>query len=208
MSAGFDLAEDPGQPLGLVPVTGRGALPFASLGDHPLVVLASAALEEAGVRLLDFNVDLARVRAAGRPLVLHDPLCPLTPSGFLREAVETAVTEDVVVVGVQPVTDTVKRVAAGVVGETVDRDTLWAVTSPVVLPAPLVSRLEDWPDADDLAGLVTRLRRTEQVCFLQAPDLGRRVDDESSVALLEALAAAAGATAAAAARPPRRPGGT
>jgi len=175
--------------MGQVPTTGRGSMPFAMLDGEPLVALASFALEDSGVELVDFHVDLADVRDQHRPLVIHDPLCPLTPIAFLREALATAVAEDVVVVGVQPVTDTIKTVEAGVVGGTVDREGLWAVTSPVVLPADVVAELDAWPDADDFTALVSWLRQRFEVRFLEAPVLGRRVEDESSVALLEALAA-------------------
>ena len=175
--------------MGQVPTTGRGSMPFAMLDGEPLVALASFALEDSGVELVDFHVDLADVRDQHRPLVIHDPLCPLTPIAFLREALATAVAEDVVVVGVQPVTDTIKTVEAGVVGGTVDREGLWAVTSPVVLPAGVVAELHAWPDADDFTALVSWLRQRFEVRFLEAPVLGRRVEDESSVALLEALAA-------------------
>lgn len=175
--------------MGQVPTTGRGSMPFALLDGEPLVALASFALEDAGVELVEFHVDLARLRDRDRPLVVHDPLCPLTPADFIREAVELAVDEDVVVVGVQPVTDTIKRVDDGVVGDTVDREGLWTVTSPIVLPASVVMRLDGWPDVDDLAVLVERLRERRGVRFLEAPALGRRVDDESSLVLLGALAA-------------------
>ncbi len=175
--------------MGQVPTTGRGSMPFAMLDGEPLVALASFALEDAGVELVDFNVHLADLHDRHRPLVLHDPLCPLTPVDFLREAVEVAVDDDVVVVGVLPVTDTIKSVHAGVVGETVDREALWTLASPVVLPASAVAELEGWPDADDLPALVTRLRERFEVRFVEAPALGRRVEDESSLALLEALAA-------------------
>ncbi|HSE10325.1 MAG TPA: 2-C-methyl-D-erythritol 4-phosphate cytidylyltransferase [Nocardioidaceae bacterium] len=174
--------------MGQVPTTGRGSLPFAALDGEPLVLLASHALEDAGVELVDFNVELAAVKDHDRALVLHDPLCPLTPAAFLREAIELAVFEDVVVVGVQPVTDTIKTAREGVVGETVDREGLWTLTSPVVLPASAVAGLSDWPDASDFPALVVSLVERREVRFLPSPALGRRVDDESSVVLLEALA--------------------
>lgn len=175
-------------PIGHVPTTGRGSMPFALLDGEPLVALATWALGDAGVELMDFTVDLADVRGEGRALVLHDPLCPLTPVDFIREAVATSEKEDVVVVGVQAVTDTVKSVSGGLVGDTVDREGLWRVTSPVVLPAGVVAELDEWPD-DDFAGLVSRLRERYDVRFLEAPALGRRVEDESALVLLEALAA-------------------
>jgi 2-C-methyl-D-erythritol 4-phosphate cytidylyltransferase len=179
----------PPRAMGQVPTTGRGSMPFATLDGEPLVVLASFALEDSGAELVDFNVELADVHDRHRPLVLHDPLCPLTPIRFLREAVALAVSEDVVVVGVQPVTDTIKTTRDGVVGETVDREGLWAITSPVVLPASVVARLDGWPEADDFPALVSSLREQHDVRFLEAPALGRRVEDESALVLLEALAA-------------------
>jgi hypothetical protein len=182
-----DEPDEPGRAMGQVPTTGRGSMPFATLDGEPLVALASFALEDVGVELVDFDVELDDARGTGRPLVLHDPLCPRTPRDFLREAVATAVAEGVVVVGVHAVTDTVKRVTDGVVGETVDREGLWTVTSPVVLPAAVVATLEDWPDADDLTDLVVRLREQHEIRFLEAPALGRRVADESDIELLEAL---------------------
>jgi 2-C-methyl-D-erythritol 4-phosphate cytidylyltransferase len=173
--------------MGQVPTTGRGSMPFAMLDGEPLVALASFTLEDAGVELVDFNVDLADLPDRDRPLVVHDPLCPRTPVAFLREALALAVDDDVVVVGVQPVTDTIKSVRGDVVGETVDREGLWTVASPVVLPASVVAHLDRWPDADDFVDLVTRLRERFAVRFLEAPALARRVGDESDLALLEAL---------------------
>lgn len=175
--------------MGQVPTTGRGSMPFATLDGEPLVALASFALEGAGAELVDFNVELADLYDRARPLALHDPLCPLTPVAFLREAIALSVAEDLVVVGVHPVTDTIKHVRDGVVGGTVDRGGLWALASPVVLPPSLVAGLDRWPDADDLGALVVRLNEQHEVRFLEAPALARRVEDESSLALLRALAA-------------------
>ena len=175
--------------LGVVPTSGRGSMPFALLDGEPLVAFATHALGAAGVELLDFNAGFAEVRARQVPVAFHDPLCPLVPVEFLREAIRTSADEDAVVVGVTPVTDTIKTVHDGVVGETVDREALWAVTSPVVLPASVVAELDAWPDTDDFAGLVTRLRERFGVRFLEAPPMARRVDDESSLAVLHALAA-------------------
>jgi len=185
----LDPDHEPPHAVGQIPTTGRGSMPFALLHGESLVAVAAWGAGEAGIELLDFDAAWAQVRERGEPLVLHDPLCPMTPVAFLREAVARAVDGDTVVVGVHPVTDTIKAVRDGRVGGTVDRDGLWTVTSPVVLPASVVAELEDWPDADDFAALVTGLRGRFPVEFLQAPVLGRRVEDESAVALLEALSA-------------------
>lgn len=191
-------AYDDEGPLGYVPTTGRGSLPYATIDGEPLVALASFALEDAGAVMVDFDVPFDRVRDLGRPLVVHDPLCPLTPIPFLHRAFEVADSEDVVVVGVLPVTDTIKTATGDVVGETVDRESLWLLASPVVLPPKALAGLDDWSDFDDLAGLVTRLRAAGEVRLLEAPALARRVDDPSSVVLLEALAAEAADVAGAA----------
>ncbi|MCA1656214.1 MAG: hypothetical protein LC713_00590, partial [Actinobacteria bacterium] len=88
----------------MVPVDGRGSLPFALLHGESLVAVASWALAEAGVQLLDFTTSWVAVQARGLPLVVHDPLCAGTPVGFLRQAVALAA-DGAVVVGVRPVTD-------------------------------------------------------------------------------------------------------
>jgi 2-C-methyl-D-erythritol 4-phosphate cytidylyltransferase len=177
---------------GHLPTTGRGSMPFALLHGEALVAVAAWAAGEAGVELLDFDATWAQVQETGRPLVLHDPLCPMTPVPFITEAVRRAVEGDAVVVAVHPVTDTVKSVEVGpdgpVVGATLDRESLWAVTSPVVLSVPVVAALEDWPDVDDFGALVSALRSRFPVTFVQAPPLARRVEDESAIRLLEAYA--------------------
>ena len=99
--------DESARPVGVVPVEGRGSLPFALLHGESLVAVASWALGEAGVELLDFTASWADVQARGTALVVHDPLCPGTPADFLREVVAAAA-DGRVVVGVRPVTDTVQ----------------------------------------------------------------------------------------------------
>jgi len=176
------------QAVGFVPVDGRGSMPFALLHGESLVAVASWALGEAGVALLDFTTDWAAVQALEATLVVHDPLCAGTPVTFLAEAVRVAEADGVVVAGSRPVTDTVKEVDdSGVLGRTLDREALRAVTSPVVLPAGVVAALPALPSTDDLADLVATLAEQHEVVFLEAPASGRRVVDASDVRLLEAL---------------------
>jgi len=174
------------QPLGWVPVEARGSLPFALVHGESLVAAASWALGEAGVLLFDASVTFDQVRDSGRALVLHDPLCPLTPVDFIVAAVERAEETQAVVVGCRPVTDTVKRAADGVLGETVDRGDLRAVTSPIVLPAHVVAAL-DHLDTSDFPALVATLAEKAEVVWLESPPLSRRVRDEADLADLEAL---------------------
>lgn len=184
-----DLDDDARAAVGWVPLDGRGSMPFALLHGESLVAVASWALGEAGVELLDFTAGWEDVRSRDAALVVHDPLCPGTPATFLAEALTAAVEGDVVVAGVRPVTDTVKVVDAGVLGETVDRAGLLAVTSPVVLPASVVAALDTPPPVEDLADLVATMRADREVVLLEAPPQGRRVVDESDLRLVEALAA-------------------
>ena len=177
-------------PLGWVPVEGRGSMPFALVHGESLVAAASWALGEAGIVLFDATVPFAEVRRSGRALVLHDPLCPLTPVDFLVEAAERCAETGAVVVGFRPVTDTVKRTDGDRLGRTVDRTDLRAVASPVVLPPDVLSGLERL-DASDLPALVAALAATAEVVWLEAPPLARRVRDEADLADLEALSRAA-----------------
>jgi 2-C-methyl-D-erythritol 4-phosphate cytidylyltransferase len=175
-------------PWGVVPVEGRGSLPFALVHGESLVAAASWALTTAGAELFDYDVSFDVVQESGRALVVHDPLCPLTPVEFLQEAIEEAAGTGAVVVGVRPVTDTVKEYDGSVLGATVDRDDLVCVSSPVVLPGSVLAALDD-VDTDDLAGLVNALSGRFPVRFLQAPALGRRIAAEGDLAILGALSA-------------------
>ncbi|MCR6032238.1 hypothetical protein GGQ22_12425 [Nocardioides sp. zg-579] len=172
--------------LGTVVETGRGSLPFALVHGEALVVAASWALGEAEVTLVDVGTEWAALVEAGEPLVLHDALCPMTPADFLRACLERAVERDTVVVGIRPVTDTVKETSGGYVGATVDRAGLVVVTSPVVLPASVVARLDGLPSTD-FVELVEDLRAQFPVELADAPPSARRVASEDDVRLLEAL---------------------
>jgi 2-C-methyl-D-erythritol 4-phosphate cytidylyltransferase len=181
----------------VVPVEGRGSLPFALWRGESLVAVASLALENGGVRLLDFNASWSSVCAAGAALVVHDPLGPGTPVAFLSSVVSSVRPDGPVLAGVRPVTDTVKALApagsaggpAGVVGETVDRSGLVSLASPVVLPASVVAALPDWPDLTDLPALVSSLAERFEVTFVEAPAEGRRIVAESALRLLAATSA-------------------
>ena len=175
---------------GIVLDEDRGSLPFMLIHGEALVAAAAWSLGEAGVVLLDAGVPWAALAESlaesGEPLVLHDPLCPMTPPDFIASCVELAVERDCVVVGTRPVTDTVKAVADGVFGETVDRDGLVSVASPVVLPAGVVGQLEGLPTTD-LADLVGHLRSRWPVEMVEGPPSARRIGSEEEVRVLEAL---------------------
>ena len=184
-----DVPDDPAPALGTVLADGRGSLPFALIHGEALVACAAWALGEAGVLPVDDGTPWAAVAATGEPFVVHDPLCPMTPPEFVAACVARAVEHGCVVVGVRPVTDTVKVVAGAVVGETVDRDSVVSVASPVVLPPEVVAELDELP-SHDAVELVEALRRRFRVELVEAPPAARRVGSEEDVRVLEALTAA------------------
>jgi 2-C-methyl-D-erythritol 4-phosphate cytidylyltransferase len=175
--------------LGAVLEQGRGSLPFALVHGEALVACAAWALGEAGVSAVDDGTPWSVLVESGEPLVLHDPLCPMTPPDFIAACVERSLEHACVVVGVRPVTDTVKSVRDGLVGDTVDRDSLVSVAAPVVLPAEVVAALDGLP-SHDFVELVAGLRRRFPVELLEAPPAARRVGSPEDVAVLEALTGA------------------
>lgn len=181
-----DEAAESVRPMGFVVDEDRGSLPYRLIHDEALVAAAAWAMGEAEVDLVDVTVPWYVIADQGRALVLHDPLCPMTPPAFIATCARTAVAQDAVVVGVRPVTDTVKQVANGRLGQTVDRDGLAAVCSPVVLPARVVAELGGRPSTD-FAGLVAELRSTYAVVLVDAPASARRVASDEDLRVLEAL---------------------
>ena len=167
--------EEPGSRLG-----------FELIHGESLVACATFALAAAGVTVVDARLDWEVVAEAGLPLVVHDLACPMTPADFIAHCVALAADGEVVV-GVRPVTDTVKHVETGVLGETLDRDRLRALCAPVVIPADVVGRLDGWPT--DLASLVARLAGLVGVRLEEGPPEIRRVTSAEDVRVLEALTA-------------------
>lgn len=174
------------QALGWVPVDGRGSLPFALVHGESLVAAASWAVGEAGVQLFDASVEFSMVRESGRPLLLHDPLCPLAPADFLAAAVALCLETGRTVVGFRPVTDTVKRRAGDDLGATVDRNGLRAVTTPVVIPGDVLATL-DSVDTTDFGALVALLAERGELVWSQAPAIAARISSPDELAVLEAL---------------------
>jgi 2-C-methyl-D-erythritol 4-phosphate cytidylyltransferase len=161
-------------------------LPFSLIHGEALVACAAWAVGDAGITPVDHGTSWAALAEAEEPVVLHDSLCPMTPASFLVDCVLAAEERGAVVVGVRPVTDTVKQVEGGFVGETVDRDELVVVTSPIVLPPAVVAALEVLPSTD-FAALAHALSARFPVVTLEAPPEGRRVGTPDDVRLLEAL---------------------
>lgn len=171
--------------LGIVPDEGRGSLPFALIYGEPLIAAATFGVEAADITVLDPRTEWDYVVDTELPLVIHDPLCPLTPSSFLLEAAEACLASDRVVVGVRPVTDTIKQDLGDRLGETIDRSQLREITSPIVLPARVVAELTSLPSRD-FAAIVARLDEYG-VRELEAPALSRRIRTAEDIPVLEAL---------------------
>ncbi|WP_232678227.1 2-C-methyl-D-erythritol 4-phosphate cytidylyltransferase [Nocardioides sp. R-C-SC26] len=194
---------------GLVLVEERGSLPFALVHGESLVAATAWAAGEAGVSLVDASVPWSELCEAAveedAAVVLLDSLCPMTPPAFIASCVERATSAERVVVGVRPVTDTVKRTRSSAtsavvveLGGDVDRDDLVMPCSPVVVPPRLLapgtaagdafsSGWESWVGSTDLADLVVRLRQIgEDVVLAEAPASARRVGSLDDVALVEA----------------------
>ena len=174
--------------LGTVVDHDRGSLPYALIHGESLVACASWALGDSGVTPVDYAVTWTGIQAAEEPFVLHDVLCPMTPASFLASCLVTAVETDTVVIGFRPVTDTVKQVADGFVGATVDRSTLRQIASPIVLPASVVAGLDDLPSHDFVA-LATALAERFPVTWVEAPPEARRVSTADELLVLEGLTA-------------------
>ncbi len=192
-----DPYDDPAPAVGIVVDDGRGALPFHLIHGESLVAAAAWAAGDAGINLLDQTVSWEAIVDNGDPLVLHDPLCPMTPPAFLRSCVERAAAEDRVVVGVRPVTDTVKELvpdvvsAGAIIGATVDREALVSVCSPIVLPAWVLVDLDEGLPTTDFVALaaILRERYDDRVLLVEAPPQARRVASDADIALLAALTA-------------------
>lgn len=180
--------DDPPPALGILLDQDRGSLPYALIHGEALVACAAWALGDAGVTPLDTGVPWTAVRAAAEPVVLHDSLCPMTPADFIASCVRRALVEDAVVVATRPVTDTIKEVVDGLVGDTVDREGLTSIVSPLVLPPSVVSALANDPGTD-LVALVASLATSHRIVLVEAPPSARRVSSLEDLALLEALTA-------------------
>lgn len=172
--------------LGAVIEEGRGRLPFALIHGEALVTAAVWGLGDSGVTPVDFGTEWAGLQASEEPFVLHDALCPMTPPGFIAECLAQAVATGAVVVGVRPVTDTVKALEGDRLGATVDREGVVTVCSPVVLPAAVVAELDGLPSTD-FAALVEALEGRFPVERVEAPTEARRVSSVDDVAVLAAL---------------------
>ncbi len=181
--------DDRPAPAAIILEEDRGALPYHLVHGEALVAAAAWAAGEAGLDLVDLTTGWDVIAGWEVPLVLHDPLCPMTPPDFIAACADRAGREGVAVVAVRPVTDTVKVVTDGVLGDTVDRDGLAAVCSPVVLPPAAVAAVAEAGSlpSNDFVALVGWLRERYDVALVDAPASARRVASDDDLRVLEAL---------------------
>ena len=123
-----------------------------------------------------------------RGIVAHDVLCPLVGADFIRSVVDRArLRPQVSFVGVQAVTDTLKTVVDGTIRGTIDRERVATVTSPVVMSGDVLTALDGPPPVADFAEVVAWLQERGEVELVKAPSLGRRLESERGIHLLESL---------------------
>lgn len=146
------------------------ALPEGTSAPPDAVKLPTQAVcvEGGAVRSASVRQALAAAAASTDGLVLvHDAARPLVSARLVEETLRAATGESIdAAIAACPVTDTIKRSAAGgderpVVQETLDRSGLWAVQTPQVFRRTALERALDVPDdvlaqATDDAWLVER----------------------------------------------------
>jgi 2-C-methyl-D-erythritol 4-phosphate cytidylyltransferase len=184
----------------VVPVARTGSLALAELAGEPLLLRALSAVSAAGLDPVVVTDDLASVRPVLRdaaPLVgiaelaasvgqrgtllVHDPLCPLTPPSMLV-SMSAMGADGAAAVAVLTMTDTVKSTVGDVVTGTIDRAAVAAVASPFVGPTELVLRAGG--AVLDLPGLVRRLWGLVSIELVTAAAQCARVSEPSELELL------------------------
>lgn len=199
---------------GVVPLEGRGDLPFVPLHREPLflhcvrTLLRATGVMDTVVVTVDPEQhtrvlrELARHRLrvsvepgadwwrertrGGAVTALLDPLCPLVPVPFVDQVLARGLEEgESGVAGFRPVTDTIKNVVGHRIVGTIDRDRFAIISSPVVIPAHVLAASP--PPVHDFAALAAWLRERGRLVMVKAPSMARRVDDDSSVSLLECV---------------------
>ncbi|MCD4533809.1 2-C-methyl-D-erythritol 4-phosphate cytidylyltransferase [Nocardioides sp. cx-169] len=197
----------------VLPLVGRGDVPFALLHRRPLHVHAVRALVELGshaisvlvephqrervrhevsraapmARVLEVDEWWKEVVAAPTGLLVHDPLCPLASAGFLASVADEAARTGISAVAFRPVTDTVKTVVEDRIQGTIDREGLAGLIAPAVVAQGVVESADGPPPLGDFGELVAWMRARGDVSLVKGPSLARRVDDTSAVNLLECV---------------------
>ena len=130
----------------------------------------------------------------GDVVVVHDAARPLLTRKLVERVVGALAGDQSLdaAIAAAPVTDTVKRVQAGIVIETLDRSGLWAVQTPQVFRRAALERALDVPEgvlaqATDDAWLIERTGG--KVLVVQASDENLKVTTPHDLAVAETLLA-------------------
>ena len=112
-------------------------------------------------RIHSVQAGLREVDPASSLIAIHDGARPLVSQEIIRDVVDRAALTGAAAPAV-PLTDTIKRTEDGIVQETVDRDSLWAVQTPQVFEAGLIKAatqkaIDDGELLTDDCGSVERL---------------------------------------------------
>jgi 2-C-methyl-D-erythritol 4-phosphate cytidylyltransferase len=201
--------------LGVVPLVDRGPIVFARFRGRALFLSAVDALSAAGAEPIMVLVgpgDLSRaehelaaypavelvecpaehtrvvdVASASQMAVIHDPLCPLVSAPSLRRILRSWEPATVTLCGL-PLVDSVKAVREGFVEESLDRDSLRVLSSPVIMPPDL---LREVPDLGATLSRPTALTEwldgRSAVHVALAPPMSQRAEDISSLAVVELM---------------------
>lgn len=108
--------------------------------DPPSVVGVDVVVEGGATRSGSVRAGLAAVPASAEVIVVHDAARPLARAAHFEAAVAAVRGGADGAVCAVPVNDTVKRVSAGTVVETLDRSSLWAVQTPQAFRAEALRR--------------------------------------------------------------------
>jgi 2-C-methyl-D-erythritol 4-phosphate cytidylyltransferase len=169
-----------GGPKALVELAGRPLLQWSidvlsgvEGIDRIVIALPAGTRPPAGVVAVDGGAvrsdSVRRALAAAGPgdpgdtVVVHDAARPLLTTELVQLVLDTLAGDESLdgAIAATPVTDTVKRVQAGIVTETPERSELWAVQTPQVFRRAALERALDVPEevlaqATDDAWLVER----------------------------------------------------
>lgn len=112
-------------------------------------------------RIHSVQAGLREVDPESSLIAIHDGARPLVSQEIIRDVVDRAALTGAAAPAI-PLTDTIKRTEDGIVQETVDRDSLWAVQTPQVFEAGLIKAatqkaVDDGELLTDDCGSVERL---------------------------------------------------
>jgi 2-C-methyl-D-erythritol 4-phosphate cytidylyltransferase len=174
-------------PAGAVPaLAGLSSAARARVLD---VVLGGATRQQSCAR------GLAQVPAGTEVVLVHDAARPFAAAG-LFDAVADAAREHGAALAASPLADTLKRVADGMVTETLTRDGLWQAQTPqgartALLREAHAAAAKDGVTLTDDVALVERLGA--RVLVVPAPSSNRKITTPEDLAWAEAWIAAQGA---------------